>query len=431
MEDISLLSSESITYDVIIIGAGIAGLAASKVLKKNGISYIILEANNKLGGRAKRAPKNFGKWFDLGCSYLHNGDINPLVKILESKSTPVCKSKGDMFSVEKTNFLFNDLAASADKVMFIKKADEQFKNKLSYAEKYDSDQALSWCLEEGSPLYPIFFNHLTGLNGIEPNFVSIKDYAKVKDGPDFYIESGLANAIEKWGSGLKIRYNSTVHQVSWAENIIQVETKEALFKTRKLLVTTSTGVLSTNMINFSPSLPSYKIAAIHNLPMGILNKVGVLLKSRTFQITDEGWYVACSQDEKAKIFSIMSYEIRTKPLNHIIIFFGGKEGKELENDPERFFTRIRSVLSKTFGHAFQERIIKFIHSSWGLNDFTLGSYSYALPGTSNDRELLKKSLNKKLFFAGEATSDYYYGTCHGAYLSGIHAAEEIISEFDT
>ena len=111
MEVISLLSSKSITYDVIIIGAGIAGLAASKVLKENGISYNILEANNKLGGRAKRAPKNFGKWFDLGCSYLHNGDMNPLVKILESKSTPVVKSKGDMFSVEKTNFLFNGFSS--------------------------------------------------------------------------------------------------------------------------------------------------------------------------------------------------------------------------------------------------------------------------------------------------------------------------------
>ena len=431
MEDISLLNSESITYDVIIIGAGISGLAASKVLKENGISYIILEANNKLGGRAKRAPKSFGKWFDLGCSYLHNGDINPLVKILESKSTPVVKSKGDMFSIEKTNFLFNDLAAPSEKVKLIRKADEQFKKKLLHEEKHDLDQALSSCLEKRSPLYPIFFNHLTGLNGIEPNFVSIKDYAKVKDGPDFYIESGLANVIEKWGSGLEIRYNNTVHQVSWAGNIIQVETNETLFKTKKLLVTTSTGVLGANIINFYPSLPSYKIAAIHNLPMGILNKVGVVLKSGTFQITDEGWYVACSQDKKEKIFSTMSYEIRTKPINHMIIFFGGKEGKELENEPKGSFIRIRSVLSKTFGHAFQERITKFIHSSWGLNDFTLGSYSYALPGRSNDRELLQKSLNKKLFFAGEATSEYYYGTCHGAYLSGIRAAEEIISMLDT
>ena len=430
MKDISLLSSENITYDVIIIGAGIAGITTSKVLKENGISYIILEANDKLGGRAKKAPKNFGKWFDLGCSYLHNGDTNPLVKILESKSAPVVKSKGNMFSIEKTNFLFNGFPASANKIKSIKKADEQFRNKLSHAAKDSFDQALSSCLEKGSPLYPILFNHLTGLNGIEPHFVSIKDYAKVKDGPDFYIESGLANVIEKWGSGLNVRFNCPVHQVSWAGNEIQVETNETLFKAKKLLVTTSTGVLGNNIINFFPSLPSYKTGAIHNLPMGILNKVGVLFKSETFQISDEGWYVTGIQDEREKIFSIMSYEIRTKPLNHMIIFFGGTEGKELENAPEGFFTRIRSVLSKTFGDAFQERITKFIHSSWGLNDFTLGSYSYALPGTNNDRELLQKSLENKLFFAGEATSEYHYGTCHGAYLSGIQAAKEIISERD-
>ena len=73
-------------------------------------------------------------------------------------------------------------------------------------------------------------------------------------------------------------------------------------------------------------------------------------------------------------------------------------------------------------------IIEIIHTSWGKDPFTKGSYSFALPGHSSERELLKKSLEKKVYFAGEATIKSYYGTCHGAYISGVNAANAIISD---
>ena len=57
--------------EVIVVGAGIAGISAAKILDKNNISNIVIEANNQLGGRARKAKKSFGSWFDLGCSYLH------------------------------------------------------------------------------------------------------------------------------------------------------------------------------------------------------------------------------------------------------------------------------------------------------------------------------------------------------------------------
>ena len=74
-------------YEVIIVGAGIAGISAAKIFDKNNISNIVIEANNLLGGRAKKAQKSFGSWFDLGCSYLHEGDINPLTSIAKRLNT--------------------------------------------------------------------------------------------------------------------------------------------------------------------------------------------------------------------------------------------------------------------------------------------------------------------------------------------------------
>ena len=86
------------------------------------------------------------------------------------------------------------------------------------------------------------------------------------------------------------------------------------------------------------------------------------------------------------------------------------------------------MLSNTFGNDVLERITKSITSTWGLDEYSLGSYSYALPGKHKDRDLLKKHIEDTLFFAGEATEKDHYGTCHGAYFSGVSAAKEIISK---
>ena len=427
MKEVFLPTHNNFNHEVIIVGAGIAGIAASKKLKKNNISHIILEANDRLGGRAKKANEKFGSWFDLGCSYLHEGKINPLVQLSESFGTAVKKENGDIFTIEKTNFLLNGFPFSEPARISILNSDKDFKTKLSMAEKHPIDNHLSSCLDMKDPNYPILSNLLSGLNAVEPALVSIKDFASAKEGQDFIIETGLANLVENWGFDLNVKFNCPVNQVSWSGNKISVQTKDSLFQSRKILLTVSNGILNENSIKFFPELPSYKIKAIRSLPMGILNKVGILFRDGTFKKKDEGWYVICKGKDENKISSVMSFEIRTQPENHIIVFFGGMEGKELESLPEKTFLKIRRALSQTFGDDIQERITKFINSSWASDKCSLGSYSYALPGKSIEREQLRRPLMNKLFFAGEATNKKHYGTCHGAYLSGEKAAEEIIS----
>ena len=421
-----MLTHNNFNHEVIIVGAGIAGIAASKILTKKDIPHIILEASNRVGGRAKKAPDHFGSWFDIGCSYLHEGETNPFVGISQSLNTPVKTNMGDQFSLEKTKFLINGLCLSKEARKSILEEEQIFKDKLSKAKHYPSDKALSSYLNMTSSYFPIFSNLLTGLNGVEPNLVSLKDFASVKEGQDFIIESGMANLIEKWGSNLTVKFNTAVKKVSWTENRVHIETTNGGFNSKKLLITVSNGILSSNQINFLPELPDYKIAAIRNLPMATLNKVGLCFRDGTFQKNHEGWYVVCSGPSETSISSVMSFEIRTKPKNHMIIFFGGKEAKELELSPKKVLKRIRLMLSNTFGHEVLERITKSITSSWGLDEYSLGSYSYGLPGKNKDRDLLRKSIDDTLFFAGEATEKYHYGTCHGAYFSGVRAAKEII-----
>ena len=428
MKAIFLSNNKIFDYEVIIVGAGIAGISAAKILDNNNISNIVIEANNRVGGRAKKAPESFGHWFDLGCSYLHEGEINPFRAVAKSLNVPIDQQNGDIFSIEKTKYLFGEKPFLLNKKKKVNESYNNFLVKLNFYKENVEDNRLSTCLNINDPNYPILFDYLTGLNGIEANFVSARDFASVNEGKDLIVESGLANMIDKWATGINVILNNQVKQINWGRKQIEIYTKSKKYVCKSVLLTVSNGILANEDIAFIPKLPDYKIQAIHNLPMGILNKIGVLFKRGTFKENDIGWYVALTDTNDNDKSQIISFEIRKREKEHMIFFFGGEKGLDVENFPDKYYKIITSFIKNQFGNLIENNIIEIIHTSWGKDPFTKGSYSFALPGHSSERELLKKSLEKKVYFAGEATIKSYYGTCHGAYISGVNAANAIISD---
>ncbi len=415
-------------YEVIIVGAGIAGISAAKILDNNNISNIVIEANNRVGGRAKKAPGSFGHWFDLGCSYLHEGEINPFRTIAKSLNVPIDYQNGDIFSIEKTKYLFGEKPFLLNKKKKLKKSYNNFLVKLNFYKENIQDNRLSTCLNINDPNYPVIFDYLTGLNGIEANLVSARDFASVNEGKDLIIESGLANMIDKWATGINVIFNNQVKQINWGREQIEIYTKSKKYVCKSVLLTVSNGILANEDITFIPKLPDYKIQAINNLPMGILNKIGVLFKEGTFKDNQLGWYVVITDKYHKNIPEIFSFEIRKKEKEHMTFFFGGKKGSDIENYPKKYYKKIIEFIKKQFGDNIEKNIIKLIHSSWGKDPYSKGAYSYALPGHNFERDLLKKTLDKKVYFAGEATINKTYGTCHGAYISGNYAANKIIND---
>ena len=415
-------------YEVIIVGAGIAGISAAKILDNNNISNIVIEANNRVGGRAKKAPESFGHWFDLGCSYLHEGEINPFRAVAKSLNVPIDHKNGDIFSIEKTKYLLGEKPFLLNQNKKVKKSYNSFLVKLNFYKENVGDNPLSSCLNINDPNYPILFDYLTGLNGIEANLVSARDFASVNEGKDLIIESGLANMIDKWATGINVILNDQVKQINWGKKQIEIYTKSKKYVCKSVLLTVSNGILANEDIAFIPKLPDYKIQAIHNLPMGILNKIGVLFEEGTFKDNQLGWYVVTPDKYHNKISEIFSFEIRKKEKEHMIFFFGGKKGSDIENYPKKYYKKIIEFIKKQFGDNIEKNIIKLIHSSWGKDPYSKGAYSYALPGHNFERDLLKKTLDKKVYFAGEATINKTYGTCHGAYISGNYAANKIIND---
>ena len=426
IESYFLSNNKIFNYEVVIVGAGISGISAAKIFEDNNISYIVIEANNRLGGRAKKAPETFGHWFDLGCSYLHEGEINPFRTIAKSLKVPIDYQNGDIFSIEKTKYLFGEKPLLLNEKKKLKKSYNNFLMMLNFYKENVKDNRLSSCLNINDPNYPILFDYLTGLNGIEAHLVSARDFASVNEGKDLIIESGLANMIDKWATGINFILNNPVKQINWDREQIEIYTKSNKYICKSVLLTVSNGILANEDITFIPKLPDYKTQAIHNLPMGILNKIGVLFEKGTFKDNQIGWYVATPDKYHNNISEIFSFEIRKKEKEHMIFFFGGKKGSDVENFPKKYYKKIIEFIKNQFGENKEKNIIKIIHSSWGKDPYSKGAYSFALPGHNFERNLLKKPLEKKVYFAGEATIQKNYGTCHGAYISGNNTANKII-----
>ena len=105
------MSSEA---DVIIIGAGASGLSAAKELTRLGLSYIVVEGSHRIGGRAYSEEIAPGVWFDLGCSYLHQGDNNPFVAIADELGVDIGRDNGDIFNDDKKGLYKNGTPLSAN-----------------------------------------------------------------------------------------------------------------------------------------------------------------------------------------------------------------------------------------------------------------------------------------------------------------------------
>jgi monoamine oxidase len=175
-------------------------------------------------------------------------------------------------------------------------------------------------------------------------------------------------------------------------------------------------------------LPIEKYEAFSNIKLGFYNHILI-------QFTDS-FYKNFNIKKDTYLFS----KITTKSLSPIGFFgslklhnfnlsyfdVGGGFAEELENAGENAAKDfILELLKSTFGSDIKKYIIKYHVTSWGRNKYFLGSYSSAIPGKSHFREILKTSIDDKIFFAGEAVSSNY-GTVHGADATGIYSAEEVM-----
>src|SRR4051794_2284905 len=413
------MSSLPSSVDVAIIGAGAAGLGAANALKNSGLSVLVLEARDRVGGRAHTIMAAPDVTFDVGCGWLHSADQNTFVKIAEglnfeiNKSLPPWRERayGKAFPQDARD----DFTRALNK--FYDRAEQAAKE----AAQSGRDGPANVCLEPGNRWNPMIDAISTYINGCELDQVSVLDMEAYEDTEiDWRVRRGYGALISAYGSPCPLALNTEVTAIDHSGRRIRIETSQGTLSARKAIVAVPTNLIAEEAVRFLPALPD-KLDAARALPLGLADKVMLALDQPETLPSDGNLRGPTMRTEMG------SFHLRPFGQPCVEGFFGGRYARELEDagDGAMAAQAIDEVVS-LLGSDFRRRLKPLAQSRWAHDPFARGSYSHALPGHAGDRAVLAAPVDGRLFFAGEATSPNFFSTAHGARDSGERAAREVL-----
>jgi len=405
--------------DVIIVGAGASGLAAARELDQFGVSYRVIEGSHRIGGRAYSEEIAPGVWFDLGCSYLHQGEKNPFVPIADGLGVVLGKEHGDMFDHIRTHRNGSPLNADRHEA-YLAYYDDSYAAIKASAERGE-DVAIADLVDLDSEYAIPYMSGMASLNACDIDQTSCVDYCSFSGELDIPVLNGYGNLVTAWGAQVPVALNTRVEKINWSANGVSIATGKGTLRGRVVLCTVSNGVLAAGDIDFSPRLPGWKWDAIQGLPVGTENKICLHFDRDVFGPDGRGFHVVWNDAGDSA-----GFEASVMGQNTAIVFTGGRHAVWLEKQGQQA-GRDYAVerVAEVFGSSIRQHVTRSIVTAWTTEPWTRGSYSCALPGQAHQRHELARPVDDRLFFAGEATTVGDNSTCHGAFNSGVRAAREI------
>ncbi|MCI4433722.1 MAG: FAD-dependent oxidoreductase [Nitrosopumilus sp.] len=436
------------TYDVIVIGAGISGLEAAHQLDKNGVNVMILEGRDRIGGRVWTVDID-NTAIDLGASWIHglnqySGFQNPLFLITERNNIITVKTSD-------TSTLYNYIGKKIDD-----DTSEIFDRYVKFAQKYDEtltdeqkqkisvQDVINKFYLKGSLdarqraifNYTMQFNYDMGQAENTTNISFAKSletqYFAEDEDHEVIFPQGYGQIANCLAGKLNILH-ANVTKVDYTGSPITIYTNQGIFHATHVISTLPISILQnkTNMkVEFVPNFDQTKMDAINSLAMGTMDKV-YLLYDKPFWDSST-WINRVSENnnvtDKKWQFFFNLYKYDDKPI--ILAFNTGESAKQLEMKSNyEIKNELVNILEKIYPGKHEP--INYVVTRWASDPLAGGSYSIVpINGSVNSADILAKPINDKLFFAGEATSKYYYGTVHAAYISGYRAAEEVLKAKD-
>jgi monoamine oxidase len=405
--------------NVAIIGAGAAGLGAAHALRRSGLSVIVLEARDRVGGRGHTVMASPEITFDLGCGWLHSADQNSFVKTAEAldfeidQKLPPWRERawGKAFPPEDRG----DFMRSLDE--FFERLEEAAKE----AAKGGVDHPANLYLEKGNRWNPMIDAISSYINGCETDRLSILDFDAYEDtNLNWRVRRGYGALMAAYGAPLPLALNCAVTLIDHSAKRLRIETSQGTLAADKVIITVPTNLIADEAVRFFPALPE-KVDAARGLPLGLADKVMLALDEPELLPVDGNLRGATMRTEMG------TYHLRPFGQPCIEGFFGGRFAQALEDAGDGAIAAhsIDEIVS-FLGSDFRRKLKPLKESRWAHDPFARGSYSHALPGHAGKRAVLAAPVDGRLFFAGEATSPNFFSTAHGAHDSGERAAREVM-----
>lgn len=438
----ALLASQALTRghaapgsagSVIVVGAGIAGIAAARELQRAGYTVEVLEARERIGGRIHTSRRWKDAPMDLGASWIHQTEGNPLTALAREAGARTVATSYD----HSTGYGRSGLPFSAAETRRMESLQAQIEAVIERAQAADADQPLRAAIEAGlgwrslsagdRELAELLLN-----STIEHEYAgSLRELSTWWwdddagfDGGDVLFPDGFGALTDFLATGLDIATGCVVERIEWEAQGVRVHAGARTRRADHALVSVPLGVLKTGAIEFSPALPQSKRKAIDALAMGVLNKC-FLRFPRPFWPTSVDWIERVPERPGEWTEWVSFARAAGKPV--LLGFNAADFGRKLETlgDDEIVAGAMR-VLRGLYGEAIPEPVGHQI-TRWASDPYAFGSYSFNPVGSHPKmRDELAASLAGRLHFAGEATARKHFATTHGAYLSGLRAARAVI-----
>ncbi|SDU26121.1 NAD(P)/FAD-dependent oxidoreductase [Stappia sp. ES.058] len=411
-------------HDVIVIGAGAAGLAAGETLAQAGVSFAVLEAKARVGGRAWTDERIFpGIPFDRGCHWMHSASRNPFREIADRlgvayRRMGTRRSSGLYLAGEKADPATTVAAWDAVEAAFAAADD-------TGAAGRDVD-AQSVC-DPNSPWWPLARHWMSLLSALPPDKISTLDLAAYADTKENWpVASGYGALVARASAHVPVHLGVEVRAIDRSSSPIRIETSHGTLRANSVIVTVSTNILSSGAIRFTPALPDDVMQAAANCPTGVAEKVAFLL-DEPLQDFDDTAYIDTfdpADRERAPINFVINHV--SNPV--IIGQLCGETARTLEAEGEAAMADFGlAALKDVFGNGIAARVRRTTATHWTSDPHVLGAYSCALPGHAGARALLRAPIEGGVFLAGEAVSPTAFSTAHGARQSGFEAVRAALS----
>lgn len=418
-------NSELKSKSIVVIGAGISGLAAAKKLKEKGFNVIILEAQDRVGGRL-RTNRSLGVGFDEGASWIHGTNGNPITALAQQAGMNTYKT-------------MDDSRKSYD-IGGILRSDTSYDNA-----EYELYNILNSMMNSGSAtqsfetvfnnLYPTKANdrfwkfllstYVTFDTGDLNNLSSLLyNEGEEFDGDEKIATNGYDTIAQYLANGLNIQLNQRVTKVDYSGSKVKVTHNGTITEADYVIVTVPLGVLKTGNIQFSPNLPTAKQNAIQKVGMNCVNK---FLLTWDTAFWDDVQYISYTPEIRDKFNYFVNVKKFHPTVNALMTFAYADYARQTETMTDsQVIDTIMLHLKDIYGNNIPNPT-NMLRTKWQTNENSFGAYSYTAVGTEMRHfDDLAEDVNNKLFFAGEHTEADYFSTAHGAYLSGIREADKII-----